>query len=166
MSINKWLYKNCKQKSSILILTAFQSVLAVLSVYTAFILKRLVDSGITGNAVSFKKQCISLVVCIGTQLIIRVGVRYFSELSRATLENSFKENLLANIFRKNYQQVTDIHSEEWMNRLSNDCSLVANHLTDLIPNFVGLALRIIVAITAFVTIGAVGVIGLKKYKGV
>ena len=51
-----------------------------------------------------------------------------------------------NILRKDFGRVSAVHSGEWLNRLTNDTTLIANNYTDIIPGFAGMAVKMISAL--------------------
>ena len=46
---------------------------------------------------------------------------------------------------KDFAAVNAIHSGEWLNRLTNDCMVVANHFTEILPGIAGMIVKLISA---------------------
>ncbi|MGN9019980.1 hypothetical protein ACTNBM_13060 [Lachnospiraceae bacterium HCP1S3_C3] len=65
-----------------------------------------------------------------------------SESVRSSMENTFKMNLFAALFNKEYSSVNSVHSEEWMNRMTSDTVICADGMTDILPGFAGMLIRL------------------------
>lgn len=143
----KWLYKvPGGKKAYILLLTAVQCLIGASGVLYALFLRGIVDSAVAKNKEGFVLNVILIISLVLFQLILNAVSRWLSELSRATFENLFKERLMHNILRKDYGRVSAIHSGEWLNRLTNDTTLIANNYTEIIPGFAGMAVKMISAL--------------------
>ena len=143
----KWLYKvPGGKKAYILLLTAVQCLIGASGVLYALFLRGIVDSAVAKNKDGFILNVIFIISLVLFQLILNAVSRWLSELSRATFENLFKERLMHNILRKDYGRVSAIHSGEWLNRLTNDTTLIANNYTEIIPGFAGMAVKMISAL--------------------
>lgn len=142
-----WIYKTQgSKKLYILALTLVQAVNGASGVLYALFLRGIVDSAVAGSKDGFIRNAIYIVLLIILQLTLNAIVRYLSELARASFENLFKERLMHNILRKDYGRVSAVHSGEWLNRLTNDTVVVANSMTDIIPGFAGMAVKLVSAL--------------------
>lgn len=143
----RWIYKTQGSKRLyILALTLVQAVNGASGVLYALFLRGIVDSAVAGSKDGFIRNAVYIVLLILLQLTLNAVVRYMSELARASFENLFKERLMHNILRKDYGRVSAVHSGEWLNRLTNDTVVVANSMTDIIPGFAGMAVKLISAL--------------------
>ena len=143
----KWLYKvPGGKKAYILLLTFVQCLIGASGVLYALFLRGIVDSAVAKDKDGFILNVIFIVSLVLFQLILNAISRWLSELSRATFENLFKERLMYNILRKDYGRVSAVHSGEWLNRLTNDTTLIANNYTEIIPGFAGMAVKMISAL--------------------
>ena len=75
------------------------------------------------------------------QLALRAVGRTVEEHTRATMENCFKGRLFSALLHKDYAAVTQIHSGEWINRLTSDVVIVADGLTQILPGAAGMLTR-------------------------
>jgi len=142
-----WIYKTQgSKKLYILALTLVQAVNGASGVLYALFLRGIVDSAVAGSKDGFIRNAVYIVLLILLQLSLNAVIRYLSELARASFENLFKERLMHNILRKDYGRVSAVHSGEWLNRLTNDTVVVANSMTDIIPGFAGMAVKLISAL--------------------
>ena len=142
-----WIYKTQgSKKLYILALTLVQAVNGASGVLYALFLRGIVDSAVAGSKDGFIRNAVYIVLLILLQLTLNAVIRYLSEVARASFENLFKERLMHNILRKDYGRVSAVHSGEWLNRLTNDTVVVANSMTDIIPGFAGMAVKLISAL--------------------
>lgn len=151
----KWLYAVPeKKKLYILALTFVQCLNGVSGVLYAIFLRGIVDSAVEHDGSGFLFNAVCIVALVITQLTLTAVIRWLSELSRASLENLFKERLMSNILRKDFGRVSAVHSGEWMNRLTNDTTVVANSYTEIIPGFAGMAVKMISALIMIIVLDA------------
>ena len=143
----KWLYKvPGSKKAYIVLLTVVQCLYGASGVLYALFLRSIVDSAVAKNLEGFIYNAVLIVALVLFQMLLNAISRWLSELSRATFENLFKERLMHNILRKDFGRVSAIHSGEWLNRLTNDTTLIANNYTEIIPGFAGMAVKMISAL--------------------
>lgn len=64
------------------------------------------------------------------------------------METDFRSYFVRNLFDKDYLKITSYHSGDLMTRMTNDNNCIIDGLVSLIPNAVGLVLRIVVAFVA------------------
>lgn len=53
---------------------------------------------------------------------------------------------------RSYREVTQIHSGEWMNRLTSDTVIVADGLAQIVPGVCGMLTRILIAVVLLIGI--------------
>lgn len=151
----RWLYKvPAGKKIYILALTIVQCLNGASGVLYAVFLRDIVNSAVDRDKQAFIQSSIFIVLLILVQLTLSAISRWLSELSRATLENLFKERLMHNILRKDFSRVTAVHSGEWLNRLTSDTTVIANNYTEIIPGFAGMAVKMISALVMITILDA------------
>jgi ATP-binding cassette subfamily B protein len=101
---------------------------------------------VENNSGGFWLNTVLIIALVLTQLTLSAVIRWLAELTRANFENIFKERLMNNILRKDFGRVSAMHSGEWLNRLTSDTMVVANSVTDIIPGFVGMAVKMLSAL--------------------
>jgi len=137
-----WLLKNTgRYRWNMVGLVLLQMVLSGSAVCYALAMKNMIDSAVTGNRQGFFSGLFLFVFLIITQLGLRMVLRYLEEASRIGLENGFKERLFAALLKKDYGQVNAVHSAEWMNRMTSDTAVCGNGLTEILPGFLGMLVR-------------------------
>ena len=68
------------------------------------------------------------------------------------IENIIKHNLLSNILNKNYADVISVHTAEWINRLTNDAKVTAEHFAQILPDFIEMAVRLCSALLMIIVL--------------
>ena len=112
----------------------------------SMILRGLVDAAAAHEPDGLRHYVILLILLVTAQITVRAVIRWLEELSRATLENRFKERLLSNILSRDFAAVNAVHSGEWLNRLTGDCMIVANHFTEILPGLSGMTVKLFRAV--------------------
>ena len=139
-----------RAKVNIAILLVVQMCLGISSVFYALFLRDIINGAVAGEEQRFFSAVVLFALLVCVQLGLRALVRFFEEHSRSTLENCFKERLFATLMRKEYAGVSAVHSGEWMNRLTGDTVIVANGLTEILPGFAGMIVKLVGAVTMIV----------------
>ena len=143
----KRLYNTSKSKNIyILILAITHCFNGIIGVVYALLLKNIVDSAIKQNIRSFWQYVISIILLVLVQIIIRAIIRWINELAKTTYENLFKSRFINNLLYKEYSSVSAIHTEEWLNRLTNDAVIVANNYVEILPGMLEMIVKLISAI--------------------
>ena len=148
-----WLWRTPgRKKGYIAALTAVQVLTGFLSVGFALLTRSVVNSAVSGDGAAFRHYALLLLILTAGSLLLHIINRWLTELSKAQLENLFKQRLTAAILRKEYAAVSAVHSGEWMNRLTNDTRIVAENYTELIPGLSGMGVRLVAAVTMLIVL--------------
>lgn len=143
----KWLFSVPGRKKIYLVFLILVQVLHGASgVLYALLLRNIVDSAVGKDTNGFILNVCLVILLVIAQLSMRAVIRFLNELSKASLENIFKERLMNNLLRKNFAAIEAVHSGEWLNRLTNDTVVVANGYTEIIPGIAGMAVKMISAV--------------------
>lgn len=143
----KWLYEvTGKKKTGIMILLGVQIVLGLLSVCYALFLKGIIDAAAKQDRSGFFSAMVMLVGLVVLQIALRAIVRWLEEFSRSSIENVLKKRLFSMLLRKNYASVTEVHSGEWMNRLTSDTVVCAGGVTEILPGMAGMIVKMVGAL--------------------
>lgn len=132
-----------KQKIRIILLTIIQAILGGSGVVYALLLRNGIDYAAIKEKTGFITALISIIFLIMFQIILRAVARWLEENARSSIENAFKSRLFETLLRKNYSDVSSIHSEEWMNRLTSDTKITADGTVDIIPGIIGMTVKMI-----------------------
>ena len=141
-----------KKKGYVIALTLLQAVSGSIGVVYALLLRAIVDSAVAKEQAQLRHYVILIIALIVFQLALAAVIRWLRELAKSSIENVFKQRLLENILRRDYGQVSAIHSAEWVNRLTNDTTVVANGCVDILPGLGGMIVKLL---SAFIMILAI-----------
>lgn len=131
-------------KAQILFLMLLQSLQSLGGVLMALLLKNLVDAAVSGAALG--RQALLLFVVVLSLVALRALERLLDEFTRARLENRLKKALFHRLLVSDYASVTQKHSGEWLNRLTNDTAVVANNLVSILPGLFGMLVKLVSAL--------------------
>lgn len=144
----RWLLQTVKgkQKRGIIYLLIIQILTGICGAFNALFLHDIINAAVASRRSQFWKAVGCYALLVGLQLAFAALRRYLEEYTRSSLENCFKERLFDEILTKPYALVTETHSGEWMNRLTNDTVVVANGMTEILPGMAGMAVKMFSAI--------------------
>ena len=143
----KWLLRvPGKRKFGLLVLMVLQTVYGASGVLYALLLRSIVDSATAGDGSLFRRSALLTVLLLCFQIALRFIIVRLKELSKASLENTFKIRLLHTILEKDHLSVSAVHSGEWMNRFTNDAVVVADNYVDVLPDLCSMAAKLISAL--------------------
>ena len=143
----KWLYKvPGKHRIWVILLCALQMILGGLGVLYALLLKEIVDHAVAGEKALFFRYVIFFLLLELARIVFISMNRRATEYAKSTLENRFKAHLFEKILYGDYSRVTSTHSGEWLNRLTNDTVVVSNGFVDILPNLLGMLVKMVGAL--------------------
>ena len=135
-----------KKKAYVLVLTLVQAVSGGLGVLFALFLRNIVDSAVGRDNGAFRHNVVLIVALVVLQISLSAVTRWLNELAKSDIENGFKQRLTDNILRKEYSAVSATHTAEWLNRLTNDTTVVANGIVEILPGLTGTIVRLVSAV--------------------
>ena len=148
-----WIYRvSGRKKGYVVALSIVQTISGLSGVVYALFLRYIIDSAVAGDKEGFILHAILFGSVTVAQILLNLISSRLTEISRSSLENAFKDRLFRNILVRDYARVSAVHSGEWMNRLTNDTSVVANAVTDILPSLLGMLARFISAVAMIITI--------------
>lgn len=159
--MNKWVNRKTfhwlsqvsgTKKVYIAALLLVQMILGIIGVAYALVIKEGIDLAVGKNFAGFKQFLIVFAGLVALQIICQAIARFLQEYARSGFENCFKERLFDALLRRDYSKVTEVHSGEWMNRLTSDTVVVADGMTSILPNVAGLFVRLIGALVTILII--------------
>ena len=131
-----------RQRWNIVAMTAIQILLAVFLTLQAGVLRNVVDRAAEGNKDAFVKMAILLVALVLIQVVLRAVIRPLRAYVTGAIENAFKRRLFHTLLWDDYSYVAGVHSGEWMNRLTSDTKVIADTITEIIPDLTGMLFRL------------------------
>lgn len=139
-----------KKRIYVIYLALIQIIMGMSNIGYAFFFRGIIDTASNSDYESFKRYSFYLIIL----LIIQIGMaalgRYLKEYSHSTFENRFKRNLYASLLLKNYAEVSQFHSGEWMNRLTSDTKVIADDSVDIVPGITGMVTRMAGALISLI----------------
>jgi ATP-binding cassette subfamily B protein len=152
-SAARWLWRVAgRKKAYVLALTLIQTVGGGLGVLYALLLRNIVDSAVGHDGGAFRHNVVLIAALVVLQISLSAVVRWLNELARADIENRFKQRLTDNILRKEYSAVSATHTAEWLNRLTNDTTVVANGIVEILPGLTGTIVRLVSAVIMVISL--------------
>lgn len=149
----QWIFKvSGKEKQNIVFLTLIQAFLGISSVIAAWFLRDVIDLAVAQDAEGFRGKTFAYVAVILLQITCRAIKRCLDEYTKSGLENRFKERLFSTLLNRDYAKVSAVHSGEWMNRLTSDTVVVTDGLTTILPDMIGMGIRLLGALGAILMI--------------
>ena len=143
----RWLWRvTGRKKGYILALTLIQGVSGALGVLYALLLRNIVDSAVGHDSAGFWRNVVWIIALVVLQISLSAVVRWLQELAKTDIENRFKQRLTDNILRKEYSAVSATHTAEWLNRLTNDTTVVSGGIVEILPGLTGTIVRLISAV--------------------
>ncbi len=141
-----------RKKLYIVMLMLLQAMHGASGVLYALILRGIVDNAADHDRAGFRYYVILAVLLVAAQIMLRTLIRWMTELSKASLENTFKARLVHELMHRDYSSVSAVHSGEWLNRLTNDTKLVADNCTDILPGLTGMIVKMLSAVVMMLVI--------------
>ena len=141
-----------KSRAYVGLIMAIQTAYGGTGVFYALFMRDIVDNAVGGDKSGFIRSILCILALICLQITLYVVTNRLSELAKATIENKFKRRLFSNILTRDYSRVTNVHSGEWINRMTNDAVVVANGTVDILPSFCGMIVRMTCALIMIIMI--------------
>lgn len=124
------------------VLVLIQVFLGASAIVYALLMRELIDAAVAGNSPIFLRYAIIFGSLVLMQIAFRALSRFFVEHTRISIENRFKTKVFSYLLHKNYESVNNVHSGEWLNRLTSDTHVVADSMVTILPGLIGMAVRL------------------------
>lgn len=148
----KWIIKVTDKKRYVGVLVLIQTILSISGVVYALLLREVIDAAVDKNKSDFLTFFGLLVGLVIAQILLRAWDKYLEEYVKVHTENSFKKRLFDNILQKDYATVSNMHSAEWLNRLTSDTSVCATGVVGILPGLVGMSVKLVAALAMILVI--------------
>ncbi|MBQ9058036.1 MAG: ABC transporter ATP-binding protein [Atopobiaceae bacterium] len=140
----KWTIAATRPYHGILLLLVLLSVVtATTSLWTAVLLKDVIDVAVSGDQELLVRTAIIFAVASLLSLALGLVSKYLKERTSYQMVNSLQSRLFSVLLRKDYYYVTRLHSQEWMNRINADSNTVADSACKMIPGVVGIVFQFV-----------------------
>ncbi|MBO4338330.1 MAG: ABC transporter ATP-binding protein [Clostridia bacterium] len=148
-----------KRIPALLGLVLSDAVSSVCAVSTALIAKYVINAAIEKDIDTFKYLIILAGVFIA-EIVLHMLSTHLKVVLNGRLVMDYKTRVFSSIFDKDYTIINTYHSGELLNRLSSDVGVVADGISNSVPQLVSFTTRLITAIVIMLSIdkGFVGVL--------
>ncbi|MBQ7006679.1 MAG: ABC transporter ATP-binding protein, partial [Oscillospiraceae bacterium] len=145
----KWIFKRIRSYAFwLFVLIVMVTFVSYINVQFALVSKRLIDVATNQTAGSVVDSALLLGALLIVQLLLQVlYIRIHIKIS-GKLAMSMRTDLFYQLMKKDYAGVSALHSGEILNRLVSDVSLVAEKVTEMIPNVVALLSTVVFSFIA------------------
>ena len=141
-----------KEFLRLLLVTLLNAAASALGVYFALSMRNVINAAVSGDKGATYTAAAIFVGVILAEIILFALARLLAAHISARLEILFRKTVFAKLLKKDYSEITKLHSGEVQNRLFNDVSVVSESVATLIPNVAGLFTRLIGAFVAVLLI--------------
>lgn len=140
----RWVWQVTKGKHRyVAALAVLQILLNICVVCYSLLFRDMIDRAVERQLPDFYIALGTLAAVAVGQLLLRSLHRWLEEYTRAGMENTLKRWLFGKLNSKSYAGVQEIHTGEWMNRLTSDTVIVADGITQIIPQLSGIFVRMV-----------------------
>ncbi|HCW54867.1 MAG TPA: ABC transporter ATP-binding protein [Clostridium sp.] len=134
-----WIYKRCKKTFPLIILLIILGSLgSLLSVGTALITKKLIDSASSNNMDEVIKWITLFALLLLLRIVISSVQSIVSTYSSEKTKNRLQEQLYNHIIYSTWSNHKKYHSIELLTRMTNDTDAITNLLVAVIPGIISL----------------------------
>ena len=176
----KWIYSYVKRYiPAVILISVMMAVVSLSAVLLALESKEVLDIATGTKQGNIIKAGIILFIIVLVQILISgIDTVYKTHVS-TKLNMLLRNKLFLKISRRKFSDVSKYHSGDLLNRMTSDISVVVSGVTNIIPNCVSMATKIIGGISALIlldkrvallilvfgiSVPAVGRLLNKKYK--
>ncbi len=154
IDIIKWMMKIGKsQIGKIVLLVVVNAIAATTSIVFANFSKNIIDGAVEYKSLNYViKYAVFLLILIMVQLLLKLVGQSFEERTKARLEMIYKQYFLDQIMKKDYSEITKIHTGELQNRMFNDVYVVTEGFVTMVPSVVSLVTRLVCAFAYLIVI--------------
>ena len=145
----RWLWELSRgNRLFIALLALIQSVQGFGGVYTALLMKELIDAAQYGRTGDFWLAAVSVAALRLALVGISYGTRLLFTYTHTRVDNALRRRVFRQLLEKDYAAVIATHSGEWMNRLTTDTAAVSSYLVSTLPSLVQILVTLITAAVA------------------
>jgi len=148
-----WVVRMAKSSMpGIFIMTLCAGVSAVLSVFTALVMREAIDSAVALDPAGFLRWAIVYVGVVVICLVLGALMNQLDERIRSSLENRMKVHIYERILRSKYSGLKAFHTGELQNRMTNDVRIVADDAAEFIPDIVAMLVQLVCAMVVLMVL--------------
>ncbi|MCB2300094.1 ABC transporter ATP-binding protein [Clostridium tagluense] len=139
----KWIYSYTKTYLwTVVLLAIISGAIALSFILLALVSSQLLDIATSVKAGSVLQQCLLLLGLIVLQAVLNIISSNIRIRVSGKMEISMKQRLFSLLLKKQYLQITKIHSGEILNRFTSDIQIVVNGVVTIIPQVISLMTKL------------------------
>lgn len=151
-TIFKWLLKKSKNEfAKILILVICNIFYAISMTLFALLSKEILDGIFFKNKEQIFKYTFLLFLLIILQFILKFFINISSEYIISKLSMKYRKELFSELLTKKYDELSQYHSSELLNRMYSDVNIVTSEMILIFPEFINLIVRLICTATILIS---------------
>lgn len=148
-----WLYYNSRtQLTPMVILIIGNSIFAACGIAFALISRRVIDGAVASELQAIISFTLMLLGVILLQLLLNLLCRHLEEIIKVRLEMRYKSQLFSKLLHKDYAIISNYHSGELLNHLTNDVTIIADGVATIVPSLASMLTRLLGAFAVLVAI--------------
>lgn len=133
------------------LILAVETAQAVLGLVLAMWMRQLVNAVTAGDGTGFRDVTLSLVLLLAALVALGGARRFLRDYTQTSLLNRYRLREFGDVLERDYRKVSGVHSGEWMNRMSSDATVVADGITDIVPDVLSMLVRMVGALCLLLT---------------
>lgn len=109
----------------------------------AFSMRSVIDNAVEGDKSGIYSSAAVFALLIAGQILLNAAAKLLSDRSRAATEKNLRQEVFADILKKDYTEASSYHSGDLLNRMTSDVSVIADGISNLIPRLISLLVKMI-----------------------
>ncbi len=150
---NKWIWHIARPDiGRIVLLSVLTGLSSTAAVVFALITRRVIDIAVGDAQGSLWFYIGCLLGVLALQIAIEVFNSQFGARISCGMEMRIKQRVFAQIFHKQWQDISRFHSGELLNRLNSDSHIVVTGVVSFVPRLVSLVTRLVACLTVLIVL--------------
>ena len=142
--VSGWIIKKAgTSKYTALISGILQCIAAACGIMLAFSMRSVIDNAVEGDKSGIYSSAAVFALLIAGQILLNAAAKLLSDRSRAATEKNLRQEVFADILKKDYTEASSYHSGDLLNRMTSDVSVIADGISNLIPRLISLLVKMI-----------------------
>ena len=143
----KWIIKNAKKYFPLIVLDAIlEAVISVVYIALAYVSSFVLDIATGQRGGNIYHFIALLFFLILLQIVLHIINSSIKVRVAGKLEMHLKSNMFNSLIKKNYKEISALHSGDILNRFTSDIDCVVSGVVSIVPSAVGLVSRLVAAL--------------------
>ncbi len=127
----------------VVFLCLLAALISLLNLINAALLKSIIDAAVYKNKTQIIHYAIILAFITAFGIIVNLYYKYSKEKNIYRIEHYIQHRVFTNLLYSDFEEVTNKHSEDWLNRIRLDSTKVATESVSLLPAFIDITISIV-----------------------